>query len=180
VRHIILYDAFALQTRRSRARFFAVRLRNHGFSPASLGLYLRRAGGALVTLPMRLRLLLWRTRAEHTAPSNDQPTLAQLAGRFAELAQSGVRVTVLHSGADFSNVNYDGQIAEVFGSGVVPATGLRTGLLAPIDHIMTSTNAQQAFIDWVCHDVLERPIVAAVPSGAWPLQIAAANLHAAD
>ena len=180
VRHIILYDAFSLQTRRSRLRFVAVRLRNHGFSPASLGLYLRRAGGALVTLPLRLKLLLWRARAEHIAPDDDQPTMAQFAEHFVQLAQSGVQVTVLQSGADFSNVNYDGQIAEALGLKSTPPAGLRTGLLASIDHIMTSTQAQQAFIDWVCHDVLQRPTGAAVTSSARPLPIAAASLHATD
>jgi hypothetical protein len=158
VRHIILYDAFALQTRRSRARFFAVRLRNHGFSPASLGLYLRRAASLLPLLSLLPQMLLNRLRRRHTETGSldNQPSKAQLAQGFVHLAQQGVRVSVLQSGADFSNVNYAAQITEAFGLVNMPDSNLRTDLLAPIDHIMTSVNAQRRFVDWICGDLLGR------------------------
>ena len=154
VRHIILYDAFELQTRKSRLRYLAVRLRSHGFGPAAIALYLRRAGGALLALPTRLRDRLSRARTEQSAGSDDRPTKAQFVHGFAQLAHKGVHVSVLHSGADFSNVNHVEQIAEAFGADGSPVAGFHTGFLAPIDHIMTSVNAQRAFTDWICADLL--------------------------
>ncbi|MHB1657671.1 MAG: hypothetical protein ACYCSZ_15050, partial [Burkholderiales bacterium] len=154
VRHIILYDAFSLQTGKSRRRYLAVRLRNHGFSPAALALYLQRAMGALRALPIQLQSRLSRGRAERAADGGDQLTRVQFAERFAALAQMGVQVTVLHSGADFSNVNHAEQIAEAFGIQGAGVAGLHTGFLASIDHIATSISAQRAFIDSIRAAVL--------------------------
>lgn len=152
VRHIILYDAFDLQTRRSRLRFLALRLRRHGLSPGAIGLYLQRAFGALRTLPQR-----WKARdaAPEGEQGGDKPSRAELARGFAELANKGVRVSVLHSGADFGNVNAPGQIAQAFGFSPATMAAPHTGFLPQIDHIMTSVNAQNAFVDWICSDVLE-------------------------
>ncbi len=165
VRHIILYDAFDLQTRRSRLRYLALRLRRHGLASGAVMLYLRRAFGALRALPQR-----WRAGAavDVEPQGDDRPSLPDLARGLGELVGRGVHVSVLHSGADFSNVNHAEQIAEAFGfarnSGVAP----RTGFLASIDHIMTSVNAQTAFVDWICSDVLGERGVVAAPRAARP------------
>jgi hypothetical protein len=165
VRHIILYDAFDLPTRRSRLRYLALRLRRHGLAPGAVMLYLQRALGTLRALPQR-----WhdRTAVDVEPQGDDRPSLPELARGLGELVGRGVRVSVLHSGADFSNVNHAEQIAEAFGfarnSGVAP----RTGFLASIDHIMTSINAQTAFVDWICSDVLGEPGVVTTPRHAMP------------
>lgn len=159
VRHIILYDAFSLQTGKSRRRFFVVRLRNHGLKTAAFALYLRRAASLLGSLPQWLKSKLRRLRVEAALPVDDRPSKAQLAQGFAQLTQKGVHVSVLQSGADFSNVNYAAQIVEAFGLDDAPIPNLRTALLASIDHVMTSINAQRDFTDWICADLLERQTV---------------------
>lgn len=158
VRHIVLYDAFSLQTRRSRLRFVGVRLRNHGLNPASLVLYVRRIGGVVQRLGATVKGLWWRARASGLAKGEESgyPSLGQLLGIWRQLATRGVRVSVLQAGADFSNVNDDAQIAQKLGLDKRDADTIHTGFLAPIDHIMTSVNAQQAFIDWIRTDLLER------------------------
>ena len=163
VRHIILYDAFFLQTARSRWRFFLVRLRNHGLKATALALYLRRVVNLLGWLPRGLASRLRQLHAEPAAPVNGRPTKAQLGPGFVQLAHKGVQVSVVQSGADFSNVNYAAQIIEAFGLDDAPIPSLRTGWLAPIDHIMTSINAQRAFIDWICADVLAQRASAVDP-----------------
>ncbi|MBW4048739.1 MAG: hypothetical protein HIU89_12655, partial [Proteobacteria bacterium] len=153
VRHIVLYDAFSLQTLSSRLRFLAVRLRHHGLSPAALALYLRRLGSVFGRLSALVKAQYWRTRAHHLASDDMQPSREQLLQAWRQLAARGVRVSVLAAGADFSNVNHDAQIVEALGLGPNEQTGLHTGFLPQIDHIMTSGNAQRAFIDWICDDV---------------------------
>ena len=172
VRHIILYDAFNLQTPRSRLRFLALRLRRHGLAPRAIALYLRRSAEALLALKRRRRA---RAAAEPGEQDGDKPSLSELARGFAELASKGVRVSVLHSGADFSNVNHPGQIAEALGFPRATAAEPRTGFLAQIDHIMTSVNAQNAFVDWICADVLGEHCAAALrpPAASRPLTTAA-------
>ncbi|NNM65270.1 MAG: alpha/beta hydrolase [Burkholderiales bacterium] len=180
VRHIILHDVFFLQTLRSRWRFIAIRLRSHGFKPTAFMLYLRRAVSFLGWLSLGLMRRLQRLQADAAAPVGDRPTKAQLIPGLTQLAQRGVQVSVVQSGADFSNVNYDAQIVEAFGLDDAPIPGLRTDWLAPIDHIMTSINAQRAFIDWICADVLKRQSAALdlapdrahhVPPGADPAHV---------
>ena len=153
VRHIVLYDAFSLQTLSSRLRFLAVRLRNHGLSPAALALYLHRLGSVFGSLSALVKTLYWRTRARHLATDDMQPSREQLVEAWRQLAARGVRVSVLAAGADFSNVNHDAQIVEALGLGPHDQAGVHTGFLPQIDHLMTSGNAQRAFIDWICADV---------------------------
>ncbi len=152
--HIILYDAFELQTVKSQIRFLAARLRSLGLRPAAFLWRLRGAARAALTfLRSRLSKLFDRTEAGHPVPSDDSPTRRQLAELFGQLMQKRIKVTVLHSGSDFSNVNYAKQIAEAVNAGGVSATGLRTGLLASIDHVATSTRAQREFIEFICADL---------------------------
>ncbi len=156
VRHIILYDAFSLQTAKSRRLYLVLRLRNHGFSPAALALYFRRVACALGALPSQLQARLSRNRAERAHDGVERLTRAKLAERFAALAQRNVRVTVLHSGADFSNVNHPEQIVEAIGIQRAGVAGLdlQTGFLMSIDHIVTSISAQGLFIDFILTAVL--------------------------
>ena len=153
VRHIVLYDAFRLQTHRSRLRFFAVRLRNHGLTAVALALYLRRLGAVLGSFRTRIKTL-WRSAwVWHVADDDGYPSREDLVRAWRQLAARGVRVSLLAAGADFSNVNHDAQIVQALGLGQHDQAGLHTGFLAQIDHIVTSTNAQRAFIDWICADV---------------------------
>ena len=153
VRHIVLYDAFSLQTLSSRLRFFAVRLRNHGVNPASLALYLRRLGSVFKSLSALVNTQFWRARCRRLATDDIHPPHERLVKAWRQLAARGVRVSVLASGADFSNVNHDEQIVGALGLGQHDQACLHTGFLPQIDHIMTSCNAQRAFIDWICADV---------------------------
>ncbi len=156
VRHIILHDVFFLQTLQSRWRFLVVRLRNHGFKATAVALYLRRAAKALVWRTQGLVRRLRRLQVDAAAPADGRSLKAQLIPGLTQLAQRGVQVSVVQSGADFSNVNYAEQITEAFGLDDASIPSLRTGWLAPIDHVMTSINAQRAFIDWICADVLQQ------------------------
>ena len=151
VRHIILYDAFALQTPKSRRRLFVTRLIKHCRDPVAIVSWLRRSARIL---PRMLKTRLPRGSVESAPSFADAPSNIQMSKGFMQLAQRGVHVSLLQSGADFSNVNYASQIAECFGFGGAATTNLRTGWLASIDHIMTSTSAQRDFANWICADVL--------------------------
>ena len=153
VRHIILYDAFDLRTSGSHLRYFLLRLRSHGFGLSALRIYLQRLGGHLQQWRDTLRERTLRAEVEQLSGDDGTPALSTLAAGFRELAARGVKVAVLHAGADFSNVNAPAQIARAFRLEGAQPPVLRTGLLASIDHTMTSINAQHAFIDWICAEV---------------------------
>lgn len=143
VEHVILYDGFNVPTRRARRRYLAQRLKAHGFGPAAMRLWGRRFIEYLVT---QLRGL----SGGGNGPGG-QDAVENLPAALRSLRERGVRVTVLHSGADFSAVNYPEQAAEHFGSGV---SGLRFGFLPDVDHVLTSRQAQREYIDWMLATLL--------------------------
>lgn len=153
VRHIILYDAFDLRTIGSKLRYFLLRLRSHGFGLSALRIYLQRLGSHLGQWRNSVRGRTQRAEVERLSSDDGSPTLSTLAAGFRELAVRGVKVAVLHAGADFSNVNAPAQIAQAFRLDGAQPPVLRTGFLPQIDHTMTSLNAQHAFIDWICTEV---------------------------
>lgn len=149
VRGIVLYDAFDFSNAASRRRHFWLRLRAHGFGPGALLLYARRGlslVGALAQLVRQRKLAVHAQAAEVNDPEASI-TIQILADELAALTRRGVRVALLQSGNDFSNVNDAGQIAQVADPG--GQRGLIAGFLPQIDHIMTSRHAQRAFIDWI-------------------------------
>ena len=140
VDHVILYDGFNVPTRRARMRYLAQRLRAHGFGVQAARLWLRRLAEHVVSC-MRGR----------PGDQRGDGGVESLAAALRALRDRGVRVTVLHSGADFSAVNYPGQAAEFFGSAVA---GLRFGFLPDVDHVLTSRQAQRSYIDWMLATLL--------------------------
>ena len=140
VEHVILYDGINVPTRRARLRYMVQRLRAHGLGVRAMGLWLRR-----------LREYLAARRRGGAGDAQGQGAAQDLPAALRALRQRGVEVTVLHSGADFSTVNYPGQAAEYFGS-TVP--GLRFGFLADVDHVLTSRQAQRRYVDWMLANLL--------------------------
>lgn len=140
VEHVILYDGFNVPTRRARLRYMVQRLRAHGLGVHAMGLWLRR-----------LREYLVARRSGGAGEAQGQAAAHDLPAALRALCQRGVKVTVLHSGADFSTVNYSQQAAEYFGSSV---PGLRFGFLADVDHVLTSRQAQRSYIDWMLATLL--------------------------
>jgi alpha-beta hydrolase superfamily lysophospholipase len=140
VDHVILYDGFAVPTRRAGRRYLWQRLRAHGFGSLAPRLWLRRLAEWFA---MRLR---WRSGTRAGASASED-----LVATLRALRERGVRVTVLHSGADFSVVNYPMQAAEHFGAAV---SGLCFGFLPDVDHVLTSRQAQRSYIDWVLATLL--------------------------
>ncbi len=149
VRGIVLYDAFDFSNAASRRRHFWLRLRAHGLGPRALLLYARRGMGLLFALPRLLQQVRLAAHAQAAEASDPDAsiTIQTLADELAALTQRGVRVALLQSGNDFSNVNDAAQIAQI--ADPHSQRGLLTGFLPQIDHIMTSRHAQQAFIGWI-------------------------------
>ncbi len=140
VEHVILYDGFNVPTRRAKLRYLRQRLRAHGIGVAAVRLWFRRLRDHLVSLARR--------------PSGEPEAAGDVDNLPADLRAlraRGVQVTVLHSGADFSAVNYPGQAAEFFGSSV---EGVRFGFLPDVDHVLTSRQAQRRYIDWMLATLL--------------------------
>lgn len=140
VDHVILYDGFNVPTRRARVRYLAQRLRAHGLGVEAARLWLRRLAEHFAT----------RVRGRSGDPRGAEG-VDNLAAALRPLRDRGVRVTVLHSGADFSAVNYPAQAAEFFGSTVA---GLRFGFLPDVDHVLTSRQAQRRYVDWMLATLL--------------------------
>ena len=150
---IILYDAFAFPTPRSRARLLWLRLSGHGFSPQALLRDARRLGHGLARLPRRLFDRL-RRRGNETFKQVGAPEQKhQIVRRLAELTRRGVQIVVLHAGDDFGVANYAEQFRDATGD-ALPREGLSCGFLAPIDHVATSTPAQKMFLDAICAALL--------------------------
>ena len=152
---VILYDAFAFPTPRSRARFLWLRLSGHEYSPQALRRDVRRLGRGLARLPRRLFERLRRRGNEtfkQASPSEQkQPMMVRGLG---ELTRRGVKVVVLHAGDDFGVANYAEQFRDAMGD-ALPREGLHYGFLASIDHVATSTPAQKVFLDAICAALLD-------------------------
>ena len=168
---IILYDAFAFPTPRSRVRFLWLRLSGHGFSPQTLLRDARRLGHGLARLPRRLFDRLRRRGNETFKQVGSPEQKHKIVGGLGELTRRGVKVVVLHAGDDFGVTNYAEQFRDAIGD-ALPREGLRYGFLAPIDHVATSTPAQKVFLDAICaallgHD-LDCTAADASPAAAQP------------
>lgn len=138
VGHVILYDGFNVPTRRARMRYLLQRLKAHGLGIDAVRLWMRRFAEYVAHGLRR------RPAGEDGQAA--QPGVRELSAALRGLRERGVQVSVLHSGADFSAVNYPGQAAEFFGSRV---SGLRFGFLADEDHVLTSRQAQRRYLDWM-------------------------------
>ena len=150
---IILYDAFAFPTPRSRARFLWLRLSGHGFDPQALRRDVRRLGRGLARLPRRLFDRLRRRGNETFRQAGAREQKHQIVRGLAKLTRCGVKVVVLHAGDDFGAANYAEQFRDATGN-ALPREGLRCGFLASIDHVATSTAAQKMFLDTICAALL--------------------------
>jgi pimeloyl-ACP methyl ester carboxylesterase len=150
---IVLYDAFAFHTMRSRLRFLWLRMRSQGSGVTALASYARKGVTALAGLPGSIAARL-RSRSPADPGGGDQPIdKAAFARGLRLLTQKGVTVVVVHAGDDFSQVNYVRQIRDAFGR-AWPGNGATTVFLEFVDHIATSTPAQRCFMDALCNIVL--------------------------
>ncbi|OIQ88692.1 alpha/beta hydrolase family protein [mine drainage metagenome] len=150
---VILYDAFAFPTPRSRARFLWLRLNGQGFSLKTLRIYARKLGRSLAQLPRRLFGRLRPRGNETFKPVGSPEQKHQIVRGLGELTRRGVKVVVLHAGDDFGTANYAEQFRDAMGD-ALPREGLRCGFLATIDHVATSTPAQKVFLDAICAALL--------------------------
>ncbi len=156
VASILLYDGFVLRTRRARWRYLAVRMRAHGASPKAVRLWLRRGAEAMAA---------WLRRAR--APGNDgvESTRREAFAQLQALRARGVDIVVLAAGSDYSEFNYREQAREAMG---VHAEGIRFGFLDGVDHVLTSRQAQQDYIDWIRDEWLGRQASATLPGAPSP------------
>lgn len=143
VARIVLYDGFALPTRKARWRFLLLRLRARGVGPQVLARVLRRAWSQLL-------VGLGRARQAHAEAASDLPELSDIAIRLGQLGARGVDVLVLNAGADHSLVNYPQQAHQALVAAGMPARAARCDYLDDVDHVLTPRPAQQCFIDWAC------------------------------
>ncbi|MDE2150254.1 MAG: alpha/beta hydrolase [Gammaproteobacteria bacterium] len=160
IRTLILYDDFGFPTMRSRLRFFWLRLCCHGLTPAAWIKYAHAFGRMALHLIRRDRASIIRGAATvATAIPASRADKRRLARGLAQLAGDGVKVVLLQSGDDFSRVNYADQTRAALN---LPRSDKRLiyRFLEAVDHAVTSTAAQRAFLDAVC---AELPTAAADP-----------------
>ena len=143
---IVLYDAFAFHTMRSRLRFLWLRMRSQGSGATALASYARKGVTALAGLPASIAARLRSSSAADPRAGGHPIDKAAFARGLRVLTQKGVTVIVVHAGDDFSQVNYARQIRDAFGH-AWPSHGATTVFLEFVDHIATSTPAQRSFMD---------------------------------
>lgn len=154
---IVIYDAFAFRTARSRLRYLWLRLRRHGFG-VSAGLRLGRALLRLVSAAWRRsRSVLSPEATQETSSSlwdsASPPTRHQIGQGLRQIAANGTRIVLLQAGDDFSAANYAGQVHAALGLRDLSGK-LSERFLEPIDHAVTSLAAQQIFLDAVCEELM--------------------------
>lgn len=154
---IVIYDAFAFKTVRSRLRYLWLRLRRHGFG-LSTGSRLGRALLRIVHAGLRRgRAMLSPATApdigDQVWTSVSPPTRHQIGRGLRQIAANGTRVVLLQAGDDFSAANYPGQARAALG--LQGSSGnLSERFIEPIDHAVTSLAAQRMFLDTVCEELM--------------------------
>ena len=139
VRALVIHDGFSPPTLRSRALRLAQLWR--GRSPRAL-LASARAFAASARAWIQARA----TPRAHAAAEAPLAGHAEIVDMLAMLARRGVRVTVLHSGGDFTGVNHARQLRDAMGDA---GAAVQCAYLGLLDHVVTSVPAQQLFVDTV-------------------------------
>lgn len=158
---IVLYDALYFPTLRSVLTYLGVRLMRHGFGPRAWAIWLRVGlRGAVAALGKLGRLVRpSRGAAVHAsaaeAPADASPDRLTLGRNLLALAQRGTGVMVFSAGTDFSAVNYADQLRHTLGLQQVQHDRLLFAHLPDIDHAVTTTVAQQQWIETVRRGLLQ-------------------------
>ncbi len=140
VRVLALYDGFDLMNGLSRIRYYLRRLRQHGVGRVGWAHYARRARLLWGELLVRLR-----DRDGQALDAADEAlSVTRLLQGMGRLAADGARVTLIHAGSAFGV--RDGQAQMRAALDRHGARQVHAVFLDQVDHLVTSSAAQQAFI----------------------------------
>jgi len=154
---IVIYDAFAFTTVKSRLRYLWLRLRRHGFGLSAGSRLARVLLRTLRTGLRRGRSMLSSSTAQDSGnqvwDSDAPPSRHQIGRGLEQIVANGARVLLLHAGDDFSAANYPGQARAALHLQDLSGN-LNERFLEPIDHAVTSLVAQRMFLDVVCEELM--------------------------